>query len=98
MLGLRVEAGYIPVLGAFAKHQLGLLKKTVKKEFTDSRAVYKSLCSESHRPSEDTLAFFEARYGITAREAEEQLLAVLSKNLTDCVDYSLLESFTKKDL
>lgn len=98
LLGLRVEAGYIPVLGAFAKHQLGLLKKTVKKEFTDSRAVYKSLCSESHRPSEDTLAFFEARYGITAREAEEQLLAVLSKNLTDCVDYSLLESFTKKDL
>lgn len=98
LLGLRVEAGYIPVLGAYAKHQLGLLKKTAKKSYVDDRSVYKSLASSNHKPNDDTFSFFEERYGITAREAEEQLLSVLSKNLTDCVDYNLLEDFTTKDL
>lgn len=98
LLGLRIEAGYIPVISCYAKHQLGLLRKVAKSDYADDRAIYKSLPCEIHKRTEDTDQFFFDRYGITATEAEDQLLASLTGNLTDCVQYDLLDVFTQRDL
>jgi phage gp36-like protein len=82
----------------YAKHQLKLLKSVAKKDYIDDRRVYKSLASAKHVCTADTDAFFENRYSVSADEARDLLSRCLTANLTDCVNYSLLDVFTQQDL
>ncbi len=98
LLGLTIEASFVPVIRTYAKHQLKLLKKTAAVQYVDARKQYKSLPESKHKANMDTEVFFEARYGVTVQEAEDALRKVLTNNLTDCVCYDLLELFATKDL
>ena len=98
LLGVNIECGYIPVIRTYAKHQLKLLNNVKKLDYKDSRAIYKSLPSTKHQTDDSTAAFFTARYGLEVDAAEKALRDVLTGNLTDCVDYSLLDVFTERDL
>jgi hypothetical protein len=98
LLGLSVEAGFVPVLRVYAKHQLSLLKRVAKKSFTDKRTVYKSFATTKHVCNEDTAYFFLERYGFDMEEMETLLSRSLTSNLTDCVNYPALSLFTAIDL
>jgi len=98
LLGCNIECGYIPVLRTYTSHQLKLLTKVTKIDYLDKRSVYKALPQSKHKASQGTIEFFEARYGIAAPDAEAALKKVMTGNLTDCVDYTMLDLFTKRDL
>lgn len=98
LLGCNIECGYIPILRTYTSHQLKLLTKVTKIDYLDKRSVYKSLPQTKHKSCEGTNEFFEARYGVTVLDSEASLKAVLTGNLTDCVDYTMLDLFTKRDL
>lgn len=98
MLGGNIECSYIPVLGEYVRHHLKLLKTSKKREFKDSRAVYKSLVTKRHVANESTEAFFAERYGVSASEAESELRKVMTNCLTACVSYPLLHLFVAADL
>lgn len=98
LTGLNVEAGFVPVIRVYAQHQLALLNGCETKHYTDKRSVYKSLASREHKFNEDTSYFFLVRYGFDVLTAERALKAVLTNNLTDCVNYAMLVLFTAIDL
>lgn len=98
LIGLSIEAGYIPVLRTYATHQLKLLKTVKAAPHQDVRRVYKSLPTTRHKLTAETEYFFLERYGVSPSEADVALQSCLTRNLTDCVDYSLLTVFTQRDL
>jgi hypothetical protein len=98
LLGLQIEAGFVPVIRVYAKHQLSLMRKQAKQDYTDSRSVYKSLAVERHSCSEETAYFFLERYGVDMAEMETLMSDCLTSNLTDCVDYCTMSLFTAIDL
>jgi hypothetical protein len=98
LLGCSIECGYIPVLRNFVKHQLKLMHGVSKTEFVDDRKIYKSLPTTKHKPNDSTFQFFYDRYGITVDEAETALKTVMTKNLTDCIDFPEYEAFRERDL
>jgi hypothetical protein len=98
LLGLSIEAGFVPVLRVYAKHQLSLLRRVAKKTYYDKRSLYKSFATTRHECNEDTAYFFLERYGFSMEEAETLLSECLTSNLTDCVDYPHLCLFTAIDL
>ena len=80
LLGLNIEAGYVPVLRVYAKHQLSLLKRVAKKEYKDKRSMYKSLPTTKHKISDETAYFFLVRYGVSYAEMEKLLNKCLTAN------------------
>lgn len=98
LIGLQIECGFVPVLRTYARHQLGLVEAIKEKTFLDKDRRHKSLPTSSHEANSATFAFFMDRYGVDASVCEEALSACLTDNLTDCVDYNLLETFTNVDL
>lgn len=98
LLGLSIEAGFVPVLRVYAKHQLALVRKVEKKEYVDRRSIYKSFATEKHVCDADTAYFFLVRYGFDMAFAEECLTKSLTGNLTDCIDLPIMPLFTTIDL
>jgi hypothetical protein len=99
LLGLKREAGYIPVLRKYAKKNLAFYKRDVVVHFADKRSIYKSLCLENHIASEATYQFFMDRYDISVEDAEENFTSALASSMeTSCVDFPMLEVFTARDL
>jgi len=98
MIGLELECGFVPVLGEFAQHQLKLLSDVEAVEHVDERKIYKSLPVNKHKRSEETEVFFRDRYSISSDAAVAQLRESLTGNLTDCVQFNLLDEFVKRDL
>jgi hypothetical protein len=98
LIGLQIECGYVPVLRTYAAHQLSLVGKIKAKTFFDKDRRHKSLPVSQHDANQATYDFFLERYGIDFESCEESLANCLTDNLTDCVNYDLLETFTKIDL
>jgi len=99
LLGLQIEAGFVPVIRAYAKRNLKLLKTVAKKEHLDKRRIYKSLPTTKHNSNDDTKVFFLSRYGLTVEEAENAYLECCKTNsLTSCDNFPLMEIFTSVDL
>ncbi len=99
LLGLRIEAGFVPVIRTYTNHNLKLLKNVGKKEYFDDRRIYKSLPTATHRANDATNDFFLDRYGLTVEEAECELVKLFPDTLlTSCVNYSFMDVFTSVDL
>lgn len=98
LLGLSIEASFVPVIRVYVKHQLGLMRAVTKQQYYDRRAVYKSFAISKHKCNDDTAYFFLERYGFEMQEMEQLLSSSLSGNLTDCVDYPAMHLFTAIDL
>jgi len=98
LIGLQIECGYIPVLREYAAHQLTLMSSVKKKQYQDLERRHKSLPQTVHETDKATIDFFFARYGVRADVAIAELHKALTGNLTDCVNYSLLEEFVRVDV
>ncbi len=98
MMGLKIEAGFVPVIDTYVKYVSGLIKEPAK-HYVDQRAIYKSLATKRHKPTEATELFFFERYGFPASEARKILAEKLQGiTLTSCVDYWCLDHFIAEDL
>jgi len=75
-----------------------LLSDVEAVEHVDERKIYKSLPVNKHKRSEETEVFFRDRYSISSDAAVAQLRESLTGNLTDCVQFNLLDEFVKRDL
>jgi len=100
LMGLALEAGFVPVIRKYAEYASSLLKEVKIKEFADERKQYKSLATTSHTASDETNVFFMSRYGFDIDSVEEIFMASLAgvKSVYDCVDFPLMEIFTDVDL
>jgi hypothetical protein len=99
LLGLQIEAGYVPLIGSYAKHCLKFLSKTQKKDFIDKRSIYKSLAKSKHVLCDDTKLFFLERYGVAYDDCLSEFLSCLKGTvLGSCVEYRYLPIFIAKDL
>lgn len=98
LLGLSIEASYVPVLRVYAAHQLALLADVEEIAFADKRSSYKSMAVSKHICCEETAYFFLVRYGFEHTQFETMLADELTSTLTDCVPFDALSLFTSIDL
>jgi hypothetical protein len=100
ILGLRFEAGFLPVFSQYIEHHLKLLRHVVAVEHKDERSLYKALPAKKHTATEDTELFFQERYGMSAALAISEFTQALKgvHVLTACVDYWPLTHFVVEDL
>jgi hypothetical protein len=100
LLGLKKEAGYIPVLRKYADYCLAKLKTVNAKHYTDKRSCYKALATEEHNANEETAIFFAERYQYDPELIEDLFSQALSSadSITSCINFPELDHLTAIDL
>jgi len=103
LIGLAIDASYIPVLFEYitvCQKLVNKNKKSKNRRYIDKEAIYKIRATSPHTATQDTDVFFEQRYGIDARFAREVMCQTMAtaRVLTSCVDFPLMEVFTLVDV
>jgi len=99
LLGLRIEAGFVPVIRLYTSHCLQLLSKVKEVKYVDERSVYKSFARSEHKCDAETEMFFLERYGFTVKSVEDDLVYALKKSkVFSCVNFPLLSILIDRDV
>jgi hypothetical protein len=100
VLGLQIEAGFLPVIRMYVEKALLLLQNVEAAAYEDDRLQYKSFCVSKHEPNEETHLFFLARYGFTSHYVEESFGISLKEcvSIYTCMNFPLLELLVDVDV
>jgi hypothetical protein len=107
LTGLNFDVSHIPVLSEYVVRAKFLLKKNKnniinknQKMYKNKEAPYQIRATKLHTCTYETDVFFEQRYGLDSTLARSVMSQTLSTAtcLTSCVDFPLMEIFTRVDV
>jgi len=100
ILGLKLEAGYLPFIGLYCRWVLRKLTETKMVSYTDERSIYKALPAENHQLSPETVDFFCERYHLSFTDTTRSFQQWLDnlKSLDEVASWPPLLDLLEKDL
>jgi hypothetical protein len=98
MVGAAFEMNHIPILRTYVRSTMKMLNDVKDTRVVDREAQYKIRSVNRHKLSQDTLTFFEERYGMDPLPLEEELRRRLNvSTLTTMIDWEPIDTFVAVD-